>query len=97
MADYIGAIDQGTTSSRFIVFDRRGSVVCVAQKEHAQIYPKPGWVEHDPAEIWRSVEEVIREAMDADELAARGSGGHRDHQPAGDHRGVEPEDRQGGL
>jgi glycerol kinase len=65
VADYIGAIDQGTTSSRFIVFDRRGSVVCVAQKEHAQIYPKPGWVEHDPAEIWRCVEEVIREAMEA--------------------------------
>jgi glycerol kinase len=65
VADYIGAIDQGTTSSRFIVFDRGGRIVCVAQKEHAQIYPKPGWVEHDPAEIWRSVEAVIREAMEA--------------------------------
>jgi glycerol kinase len=65
MADYIGAIDQGTTSSRFMVFDRSGRIVSVAQKEHEQIYPKPGWVEHDPAEIWRRVGEVIKEAMEA--------------------------------
>jgi len=65
MATYIGAIDQGTTSTRFIVFDRTGRIVSVAQKEHAQIYPKPGWVEHDPAEITRRTEEVISEAMAA--------------------------------
>ncbi|PKU23882.1 glycerol kinase GlpK [Telmatospirillum siberiense] len=65
MATYIGAIDQGTTSSRFIVFDRTGRIVSVAQKEHEQIFPKPGWVEHDPAEIWRRLEEVITEAMAA--------------------------------
>jgi glycerol kinase len=65
MATYIGAIDQGTTSSRFIVFDRTGRIVSVAQKEHEQIFPKPGWVEHDPAEIWRRLEEVIAEAMAA--------------------------------
>lgn len=65
MADYIGAIDQGTTSSRFIVFDKTGRIVSVAQKEHEQIYPRPGWVEHDPAEIRRRVEEVISEAMEA--------------------------------
>src|ERR1700687_851614 len=65
MADYIGAIDQGTTSSRFMVFDRSGKIISAAQKEHAQIYPQPGWVEHDPAEIWRCVGEGIREAMDA--------------------------------
>src|SRR5579863_1820281 len=65
MATYIGAIDQGTTSTRFIVFDRTGRVVSVAQKEHEQIYPKPGWVEHDPAEIIRRTEEVIAEAMEA--------------------------------
>src|ERR1700745_3690896 len=53
LANYIGAIDQGTTSTRFIVFDRSGRTVAVAQKEHEQIYPKPGWVEHDPEEIWR--------------------------------------------
>ena len=51
---YIGAIDQGTTSTRFIVFDRAGGIVASAQKEHQQIYPQPGWVEHDPLEIWRN-------------------------------------------
>ena len=60
MATYIGAIDQGTTSTRFVVFDRTGRMVSVAQHEHAQIFPNPGWVEHDPAEIWRRTEEVIR-------------------------------------
>ena len=65
MPDYIGAIDQGTTSSRFIVFDKTGRIVSAAQKEHDQIYPRPGWVEHDPAEIRRRVEEVITEAMEA--------------------------------
>ena len=65
MATYIGAIDQGTTSTRFMVFDRTGRIVSVAQKEHAQIYPKPGWVEHDPAEIVRRTEEVIAGAMAA--------------------------------
>src|SRR6266478_1415732 len=77
MASYIGAIDQGTTSSRFIVFDRSGHVVSSAQKEHEQIYPKPGWVEHDPEEIWRRTDAVIKEAMDAaglrpEDLAAIG-------------------------
>jgi glycerol kinase len=63
MSTYIGAIDQGTTSTRFIVFDRAGRIVSVAQKEHEQIYPQPGWVEHDASEIWRRTEEVIDEAM----------------------------------
>ena len=63
MSQYIGAIDQGTTSSRFIVFDGHGAIVAVAQREHAQIYPHPGWVEHDPAEIWRNTEAVIGEAL----------------------------------
>jgi len=63
MANYVGAIDQGTTSSRFIVFDRGGSIVSVAQKEHEQIYPKPGYVEHDPLEIWRNTQAVIEEAL----------------------------------
>jgi glycerol kinase len=65
MASYIGAIDQGTTSTRFIVFDRSGRIVSSAQKEHEQIYPKPGWVEHDPEEIWHRTHAVIREAMEA--------------------------------
>src|SRR2546423_130658 len=63
MANYIGALDQGTTSTRFIVFDKSGRIVASAQKEHRQIYPKPGWVEHDPEEIWRCTQEVIAEVM----------------------------------
>jgi glycerol kinase len=62
-AGYIGALDQGTTSTRFMVFDQRGRIVSVAQKEHEQIYPNPGWVEHDPLEIWRRTLEVIDEAV----------------------------------
>ena len=64
MTEYVGAIDQGTTSSRFILFDRTGEIVSVAQKEHKQIYPKPGWVEHDPVEIWRNTAAVIAGALD---------------------------------
>jgi len=63
MAAYLGALDQGTTSTRFIVFDRAGRIVAVAQEEHEQIYPSPGWVEHDPDEIWRHTQDVIRSAM----------------------------------
>jgi glycerol kinase len=63
LATYIGAIDQGTTSTRFIVFDRSGRVISIAQKEHKQIYPNPGWVEHNPEEIWQRTREVIAEAM----------------------------------
>ena len=68
MGNYIGAIDQGTTSSRFIIFDKGGRVVSVAQKEHEQIFPKAGWVEHDPREIWQKVRAVIGEAMAAKDL-----------------------------
>ncbi len=71
MSTYIGAIDQGTTSTRFIVFDRSGRIVSVAQKEHEQIFPQPGWVEHDASEIWRRTQEVIREAMESRGLKAR--------------------------
>lgn len=77
MKSYIGAIDQGTTSTRFMVFDQSARVVAVAQKEHEQIYPKPGWVEHDPLEILRRTEEVIGDALQqrglrASDLAAIG-------------------------
>jgi glycerol kinase len=65
---YLGAIDQGTTSTRFIVFDHSGQIVSFAQKEHEQIFPKPGWIEHDPDEIWRRTQEVIEQAMRAKEL-----------------------------
>ncbi len=63
MTRYAAAIDQGTTSTRFMVFDHAGRVVAAAQKEHAQIYPKPGWVEHDPLEIWERTRGVIDEAL----------------------------------
>ena len=63
MANYIGAIDQGTTSTRFIVFNRSGRTVAVSQKEHEQIYPKPGWVEHNAEEIWQNTRVVMAEAM----------------------------------
>ena len=63
MPSYIGAIDQGTTSTRFIVFDRSGRIVCSAQREHEQIYPRAGWVEHDAEEIWRRTLQVIDEAV----------------------------------
>jgi glycerol kinase len=59
MAQYAAAVDQGTTSTRFMVFDHSGQVVSVDQKEHEQIYPKPGWVEHDPMEIWQRTQEVV--------------------------------------
>jgi glycerol kinase len=71
MADYVGAIDQGTTSTRFIVFDRRGEIVAMAQREHEQIYPKPGLVEHDPVEIWKNTQAVMREALDRRGLVHR--------------------------
>jgi len=61
---YIAAIDQGTTSSRCIVFDSAGEIVSIAQREHRQIFPQPGWVEHDAEEIWRNVEQVTREALE---------------------------------
>ena len=77
MADYVGALDQGTTSTRFMIFDHGGQVVAVDQKEHEQIYPKPGWVEHDADEIWQRSQDVIggalsKASISASDLAAVG-------------------------
>lgn len=66
---YILALDQGTTSSRSIVFDRSGGVVASAQREYQQLYPKPGWVEHDPLEIWASQSSTAAEALSRADLA----------------------------
>jgi glycerol kinase len=63
MASYIGALDLGTTSNRFILFDHQGQIVGVDQVEHEQIFPKPGWVEHDPLEIWENTRRVIKGAL----------------------------------
>lgn len=77
MKKYVIALDQGTTSSRTIIFDKEQNIVGVAQKEFTQIYPKQGWVEHNPMEIWSSQYGVLNEAMAqagirADEVAAIG-------------------------
>ena len=95
MSRFVGAIDQGTTSSRFIVFDRDGAIVTVAQKEHAQIYPQPGWVEHDALEIWRNTQEVIggalaREGLHAADFAAVGITNQRETTLLWDHRSGRP-------
>jgi glycerol kinase len=63
MPKYVAAIDQGTTSTRFIIFDHGGNIIAVDQKEHRQIFPKPGWVEHDPLEIWECTQTVIKSAL----------------------------------
>jgi glycerol kinase len=70
MSQYVGAIDQGTTSSRFIIFDRNGGVIAVEQMEHNQIMPRPGWVEHDACEIWRNVQVVVGRALDKAAVSA---------------------------
>ena len=77
MSKFVAAIDQGTTSTRFMIFDHGGHVIAVHQKEHQQIYPKPGWVEHDPLEIWECTQEVMQGALqkascDATDIAAIG-------------------------
>jgi glycerol kinase len=95
MADYVGALDQGTTSTRFMVFDHGGQVVAVDQKEHEQIYPRPGWVEHDPKEIWQRCEEVISGALQkagisATDLAAVGITNQRETTVVWDGRTGEP-------
>ncbi len=77
MADYIGSIDQGTTSTRFMIFDHGGNEVARHQLEHEQVMPKAGWVEHDPTEIWERTTSVIQTALrraklEASDLAALG-------------------------
>ena len=67
---YIMALDQGTTSSRCIIFNRAGEMISVAQREFSQIYPKPGWVEHDPMEIWGTQLGVAQEALNKAGLEA---------------------------
>jgi glycerol kinase len=70
MADYVGALDQGTTSTRFMIFNHHGQVKGIDQKEHEQIFPRPGWVEHDANEIWTRSQEVIQGALSKSGLSA---------------------------
>ncbi|MCF6277675.1 MAG: glycerol kinase GlpK [Anaerolineales bacterium] len=95
MPKYIASIDQGTTSTRFIIFDHSGTVVAVEQKEHRQIYPKPGWVEHDPLEIWVRTHEVMtgalrKSAIPASEIAAIGITNQRETTVVWDRKTGEP-------
>lgn len=92
---YIGAIDVGTTSTRFIVFDAQGNSIALAQREHPQIFPRPGWVEHSPSEIWRTTEQVIAEALassrlSASDIAAVGVTNQRETTMIWDRRSGEP-------
>ncbi|MEU6369305.1 glycerol kinase GlpK [Streptomyces sp. NPDC046931] len=80
---YVMSIDQGTTSTRCILFDHRGRLVSVAQREHQQYFPRPGWVEHDAVEIWRNLQRIVPEALsnadiDADQIAAIGIANQRE-------------------
>ena len=71
MPKYVAAIDQGTTSTRCILFDHSGNIVAVDQKEHQQIYPQPGWVEHDALEIWEHTQRVVRGALESSEAEVK--------------------------
>ena len=88
---YILALDQGTTSSRALVFDRRGRVLAQAQQEFPQHYPRPGWVEHAPEDLWESTRRVAITAIADANLRYRRCG---DYQPTRDHAAVESHHRK---
>jgi glycerol kinase len=95
MSKYVAAIDQGTTSTRCMIFDQSGTVMAVHQLEHAQVYPRAGWVEHDPIEIWTKVQDVTRAALDKagltpNDLAAVGVTNQRETAVMWDRRTGKP-------
>lgn len=93
MPKYIAAIDQGTTSTRCIIFDHKGLIQAVTQEEHAQIYSQPGWVEHDPLEIWQRTQQVIRgvlEGFSPKDIAAVGITNQRETTVVWDKRTGKP-------
>ncbi len=95
MSRYLAALDQGTTSTRFMIFDRSGAIVASAQKEHRQIYPQPGWVEHDPEEIWQATQQVMKEAcrsgaINAGDIASVGITNQRETTVVWDRRTGKP-------
>ena len=95
MGKYIMALDQGTTSSRCILFDKKGNMCSVAQKEYKQYYPKPGWVEHDADEIWSTILEVARQALanvgaNASDIASIGITNQRETTVVWDRHSGEP-------
>lgn len=95
MSKYVIALDQGTTSSRCILFDKKGNICSVAQKEFAQIFPNPGWVEHNPMDIWNTIYETMMEAMaklgaSASDIAAIGITNQRETTVVWDRETGEP-------
>jgi len=95
MPELVGALDQGTTSTRFMIFDHEGEVVSVDQQEHRQLFPRPGWVEHDPIEIWSKTTAVIegaltRAGLTASDLVAIGLTNQRETTVIWDRRTGEP-------
>ena len=95
MTKLIAAIDQGTSSTRCMLFDHSGQVVSIAQREHTQIYPQPGWVEHDPLEIWERTQEVIglaisQSKIDPGEILAVGITNQRETTVVWDRRTGKP-------
>jgi glycerol kinase len=95
MPNYVGAIDSGTTSTRFVLFDRTGAIAAYDQREHEQIFPRSGWVEHNPHEIWERTEQVIRATLQkagvrADEIAAIGITNQRETTLLWDRQTGEP-------
>ena len=93
-AQYILALDQGTTSSRSMIFDHQGNIISVAQKEFKQIFPKPGWVEHDAEEIWSTQYGTMAEAVAKANITMRQIAGYWHHQSTGNNSGVGPKNRQ---
>ena len=95
MTEYVLALDQGTTSSRAVVFDKQGTIVSVSQKEFTQIFPKPGWVEHDPIEIWSTqagmaAEAVTKKGLKGEQIAAIGITNQRETAVVWDRKTSEP-------
>src|SRR4051794_16659728 len=95
MAKYAAAIDQGTTSTRCMIFDHGGNVVAVAQEEHEQIYPKPGWVEHDAMQVMERAQQRMGDAMEsagasADDIAGVGTPNQPETAVLGDRNTGEP-------
>ena len=97
MPKYVAAIDQGTTSTRFMIFDHGGNVIGIDQKEHKQIYLKPGWVEHDPFEIWTRTQEVIAGALKKGNVNPRDIAAIGVTNQTRDDDGVGQENRQANL
>jgi glycerol kinase len=90
---YILAIDQGTTSTRAIVFDKKGNIIAVSQQEITQFFPKPGWVEHNASEIWDTVRDTVKEVTDkvgADNISAIGITNQRETTVVWDKRTGKP-------